>query len=65
LPKNLKLKINRLIMRWDLDSLLLLFMELFINVRKESNLTLLNVPQLKKYRYDLAQLWEIFYLLNR
>jgi len=47
LPKNQKLKINRLIMRWDLNSLLLLFMKLFINVRKESNLTLLNVPQLK------------------
>ena len=48
---------NILIMKQDLNSLLLLFIELFINLRNEPYLTFLNVPQLEKYRYDLVQLW--------
>ena len=37
---------NRLIMKRDLNSLLLLFIELIVNLRNEPNL-ILNVPQLE------------------
>ena len=43
-----------LIMKRDLNSLLLLlFMELFINLRNEPYLTFLNVPQLERQGADL------------
>ena len=52
-------------MKQDLNSLLLLFIELFIHLRNESNLTFLNVSQLEKYRYDCCSYGRFIYLIDK
>ena len=52
-------------MKRDLNSLLLLFMELFINLRNEPYLTFLNVPQFKNIDIIWCSYGRFIYLTDK